>query len=439
MKKVGILFSLFAALALFVYFYEIEGEEARQEAQEREESLLRIKEAEITGVTIERGEDAPIELTRTESSWNLVAPIETGVDRFVVDGLARDLAGAKRDRTLEAAGAQASEYGLEPPRLRLRVGLEAGDRFLRIGDDDYSGSKIYVQIEGSDDVYLIAKSLLTSADKDLMQWRDKSVLEFDQESVQAVEVVRDGETIRLERREKEWFLTQPLQEQADSSFISSLLSGIKYARAEKFLDGVDQDQLEPYGLDQPRLVLRIRQEGEEDWRVLEIGRAEEETLTARDASREIVFEIKSSVTEKLEKSVWDYRYKQIVDLEQEEVDRVQIRGREEIWIQREGEDFTIHEPEEQRGQKTAVYKFWYPLSEIKFAAIDDALSGSEDPRFLEPSIAVDITLKDGTVRQLQFSQQDEQYFARLLGSGRSGRITKEDFEKLQLEAANLTI
>ncbi len=204
------------------------------------------------------------------------------------------------------------------------------------------------------------------------------------------------------------------------------------------MDDVGQD-LKPYGLDQPRLVLRIQQEGDANWRVLEIGGADEETITARDASRELVFEIKPSVIEKLEEPVWDYRYKQIVDLEQEDVDRVQIRGKEEISIQREGEDFTIHEPEAQRGQKTAVYKFWYPLSEIKFAAIDDAPSASDDPRFLQPSIAIDITLKDGTVRQLQFSQQDEQYFARLLESGRSGRITKEDFEKLQLEAANLTI
>ena len=438
MKKVGMLFALFAGLALFVYFYEIQGEEAREQAQEREESLLRIEEDEITGMTIERGEDAPVELTRNESSWNLVAPIETGVDRFVVDGLARELAGAKRDRTLEDAGAKASEYGLESPRLRLRVGLEAGDRFLRIGNDDYSGSKVYAQIEGSEDVHLIAKGLLTSADKELMEWRNKSVLEFEQEKAQVVEVVQGSETIRVEQREKKWFLTQPLQEQADSSFVSSLLSGIKYARAEKFLDDVGQD-LKPYGLDQPRLVLRIQQEGDENWRVLEIGGADEETITARDASRELVFEIKPSVIEKLEEPVWDYRYKQIVDLEQEDVDRVQIRGKEEISIQREGEDFTIHEPEAQRGQKTAVYKFWYPLSEIKFAAIDDAPSASDDPRFLQPSIAIDITLKDGTVRQLQFSQQDEQYFARLLESGRSGRITKEDFEKLQLEAANLTI
>ncbi len=232
MKKVGILFALFAGLALFVYFYEIQGEEVREQAQEREESLLRIEEDEITGMTIERGEDAPVEMTRNESSWNLVAPIETGVDRFVVDGLARELAGAKRDRTLEDAGAKASEYGLESPRLRLRVGLEAGDRFLRIGNDDYSGSKVYAQIEGSEDVHLIAKGLLTSADKELMEWRNKSVLEFEQEKAQVVEVVQGSETIRVEQREKKWFLTQPLQEQADSEFclLSSFRDQVRSSR-----------------------------------------------------------------------------------------------------------------------------------------------------------------------------------------------------------------
>jgi len=52
LKKVGILFIIFLALAAFVYFYEILGEGEREEARSLEESLLRTRQEEITAVEI---------------------------------------------------------------------------------------------------------------------------------------------------------------------------------------------------------------------------------------------------------------------------------------------------------------------------------------------------------------------------------------------------
>ena len=57
MKKVGVLFIIFLALAAFVYFYEIVGEIDREEARSLEESLLRTRQAEITAVEILRPQE----------------------------------------------------------------------------------------------------------------------------------------------------------------------------------------------------------------------------------------------------------------------------------------------------------------------------------------------------------------------------------------------
>ena len=64
MKKIGVLFVIFLALAAFVYFYEIVGEREREEARSLEESLLRTQREEITAVEILRPQQESILLSK---------------------------------------------------------------------------------------------------------------------------------------------------------------------------------------------------------------------------------------------------------------------------------------------------------------------------------------------------------------------------------------
>ena len=81
MKKLAVLAVVFAGLAAFVYFYEIEGQEARDEAKKLEESLLRIKQDQISQVEIVRKDKDPIRLVKKDEAWMLESPIQTSADK----------------------------------------------------------------------------------------------------------------------------------------------------------------------------------------------------------------------------------------------------------------------------------------------------------------------------------------------------------------------
>ena len=435
MKKIGILFVAFLALVLWVYFYEIEGEKTRQAAQEREESLLRLEQDQISSVRMDRPGQDPVLLEKIGEGWALKAPLEAPADKTTVESLVRDLGTARIDRTFAEVGAEPTEFGLAEPRLKLAV--EAGDvsRVLSVGNDDFTGSKVYVQLEGESQVHLVSDRLFTTADKKLMDWREKKVVSMERDKVAAIEIFRASEKLRLKKEEGKWILESPLQEAADESAVSGLLSSLEFAEAKQFVTE-ESDEPGRYGLEKPQLRVRFQHEGQDQWETLELGNefeGAEDQYLARNPARSPVFSIAKEVRDKLVQELWEFRDKDVIDADQDEVAAIVVTiGDQEISARREDFKWILEKPEEQKGKEALAYKFWYPMDDIKFESIDaDSVEAGTD--LPAPQVRVRIELKDGSVRNFQFAREGERYVARKMESGRTGAISREAFEKIQFK------
>ena len=439
MKKIGILFLAFLALALWVYFYEIEGEKTRQAAKEREESLLRLEQDQISSVTMDRPGQAPILLEKVDEDWALKAPLEAPADKTSVESLVRDLGTARIERTFVEVGAGAEEYGLSEPRLKLTV--EAGDesRVLSVGSDDFTKSKVYVQIEGESQVHVVSDRLFTATDKKLMDWRDKKVVSMERDKVAAIEIFRASGKLRLKKEDDRWMLESPVQEAADQSAVSGLLSSLEFAEAKQFV-AEESDELDRFGLEQPQLRVRYQQEGQDQWETLELGNefeGAEDQYLARNAARSPVFSIGKEVRDKLVQELWEFRDKDVIDVDQDEIAAVTVTvGNQEIHARREDYKWILDKPEERKGEEALAYKFWYPMDDIKFESIDaePAEAGTD---LSQAQVRVRLELKDGSVRNFQFAQEGKRYVARKMESGRTGAITREAFEKIQFKVDDI--
>ncbi|MGH9340768.1 MAG: DUF4340 domain-containing protein [Acidobacteriota bacterium] len=432
MKRVVLLLAAFVALGLFVYFYEIEGEKERQEAQELEESLFRVEEEGITFVQIKRPEEPDVLLEKQQDQWVLKQPIETGADQTTVDSLLSDIAAAKTERSLPESEQSLQQYGLDEPRLTLSV--RAGDetRKLLVGNEDFTGNSIYVRFEDDPTVYLTSDSILTTADKELLDWRDKKVLAFDRRQVQKIEIQRPSGTLVLEKEGESWRLEEPIEEAADEATVGTLLSTLEFAQAETFVSEEAQN-LEQYGLANARIAVRLREGGQDQWKVLELGEKQDENYLARNPDRSEVFTLKADVYDKLTQDLWQFRNRDLVTVSQDEVKQIAIRreGHPEIVIRREDTRWILEQPQSQEGKEAVSYTFWYPLTDIDFESLD---AGAE---IEAPDIAVVITLNDNSVRTYHFAQRGEQHLASHVESGRTGTISAENFEKLQIDAEQL--
>ncbi len=437
MKKIGLLFVILIGLVAFVYFYEIEGEKKRQEAKEREESLFQMKQEEVTSIEIKRAGQEPVLLVKVDDKWAIDKPMKTAADKATVDSLVGSLDSARIERTFEEVGSGAEKYGFKEPRMTLTVQAGEITRVVHLGSKDFTGSNTYAQLAGDTKVHLTADSLFTNADKDLFQWRDKKVLALDRDRVRTIELQRGAETIRLSKEGENWALEVPLQEPADKSAVTSLLSSLETTEAQKFVAEEAKD-LPQYGLSKPSVVIRLQEEGDDQWKALELGKkaeGEEDHYLARNPARSAVFTVPKSILDKLTQKLWEFREKDVVDVDQDEIDKVIFhRGDLEIQARREDYKWIIEKPDAQKDKEALAYKFWYPMDDIKFESIDDSKAGASSGK---ADVQIEILMKDGSVRSFEFLQQGEQYRARKVEAERGGTISKESFEKLQFKVEDI--
>jgi hypothetical protein len=436
MKKVGVLFVIFLAMAAFVYFYEIVGGRAREEANSLEENLLRTRQEEITAVEISRPQGEGILLSREGAEWRLEHPLKTSADQSTVDVLLRDLSQATRDRTFPEGGTRAEEYGLHEPSMTLRIQADGKEQTLLIGDKEFTGNHVYVQFQGEPEVFLASQVLFATAGKELMEWRDKKVLVIDRDKIQAIEVVNSANTIRIIQQDEEWYLESPIQERADQNAVSGLLSTVEFGEVQEFVSD-EPEELKSYGLDSPTATIRVQHEDQDGWRTLELGQQKGEYSLARNPERVSVFTVSQEIRDKLSQDVLVFRDKDVVDVEQNEIARIVIQRKEdeEIALRYEDYKWIVESPDAQKDQEALAYNFWYPINEIRFASIQD--EGSDLMGFPEPDVKLSVTLDAGGQRTFVFAAVGDRYRALKVESGRQGTISKEDFEKLHFKVEDI--
>ena len=435
MKKLIALAVVFAGLAAFVYFYEIEGQEARDKAQQLEESLLRVQQDQISQVEIDRKDAAPIRLDRQDESWALEAPLKTAADKATVDTLLRGLADAHRERTFEdVKDEDLGNYGLDAPELTIRV--TAGDRkeTVLVGSKDFSGTSQYVMLEGSPTVYLTSTQLRSSADKPLLDWRDKSALKFDRDKVAEVEIRRPNDELHMIKKDDQWRLTQPIEDRGDETKISGLLSSLDSARADRFVDQ-PPESLSKYGLEKPAVIVRLREEGKDDWSELQLGAPDGDDYFARNPQRTAVFSLRKQVYDDLTQDAAHFRDLSVLDVQQDKISSLKIvRGEETLVLHHQDFKWTFESPEDLKGKEALSYKFWYPLSDMRFT---DILK--DVPQAERADVELVVTLSDGGERQYRYWKAGDTAYAQCVESGRGGRISNEDFEKLHFKTADIVL
>lgn len=224
-------------------------------------------------------------------------------------------------------------------------------------------------------------------------------------------------------------MVRPVQEPAEETTLSGLLTSLQTAKAQEFID--DPPELSEYGLESPQLKVWFT-EGEKIHSLL-IGSQTESGYYARDPGRPTVWIISEALRNDLTQELWAFREKDVIDVNQDDVAWITLRRPEsELVVRHEDFKWQVDKPEEHKGKDIAPHKFWYPLDDIEFESIDEdaaSLKGTE--------INVVVTLKDGSSRRYEFYKEGDAHAARQVERSRSGTISQEDFEKLLVEIEDL--
>ena len=132
----------------------------------------------------------------------------------------------------------------------------------------------------------------------------------------------EGKPITLEK-EGQWQIIEPINSPADEFAVESLLTSLESLKMEREVESEAQD-LQPYGLDNPRLHLSFLADGtRHHLRVGAKAVVADQYYASGDQANRVVL-IAASQEQGLNKKLFDLRSKEFFSLKSDEIDRVEI-------------------------------------------------------------------------------------------------------------------
>ena len=439
-RNLGIVAVLFVGLGAFVYFYEIEGGKKREEAAEQAKKLFQFDKEEVKSISLDR-DSGSIILKKENGGWKLVAPIEAKADETAVEGLASELSSTQVERSLEPGPVDWKDYGLDNPNLKISVGLQDGRRLdLELGDKDFNQDSVFGRIPRLAKVLVLPGLLYTTADKEPVDFRDKTVLEFDREQVREVEIRARRKTYRLQKEGQDWSIREPIQARADRSEIRSLLSDLEFARVEEFVER-GAGELKTYGLNAPSSRVDLYLGDNRARKTLLVGKKVGSQFYAKDDAGEDVFRIKEDLVEKFDLNLSKLRDRKMARFERDEVKRVEVKlpDRKFEFAKDSENQWRLRTPTGHEEKSVLEYKLFWPLEDLEGKEIVDR-ANLDDPKygFSEPSAEVKVVKKDDQIIEVVLGKTEgEVVFGKAVPDPTLYKVDKKVLEDLNFKVDDI--
>jgi hypothetical protein len=322
---------LVVALGLGAYIYFVEAKRDLDDPSLKKPKVFTVETGKINEIEIHPASGETTTLKKNGTDWQIAAPVTAPADQSTVGTVVSTLETLDEQKALDEHPASVKQYGLDPPRFTVSFKAEgdSSTHQLNVGTKTPTGSDLYAQVEGKPALFLISGYLEDSLNRSTFDLRDKKVLAFDKDAVDAVTIApRNGTPVSLARKGSEWRLTAPLDTRADSAPVSSIISRLSTEQMKAIVasDGtpVSDKDLRTYGLDKPQVTVTFGA-GSARASLALGGSKDDSTIYARDLSRPLVFTVDKSLASDLEKTPADLRVKDIFQFKAYDAISLEIR------------------------------------------------------------------------------------------------------------------
>ena len=347
-KNTLILLAVVVAVAVFIIFYErkLPNTEA---AKRQSQNVVNFEHDKLDGIIIQNGDDK-IELRRHDHKWRLEAPIKDQADSSLVDNLIFDLEGWQKETTIPAKEIEAdknklAEFGLNKPKLRLKLIGQGVPPEILLGKDAALEGKMYVRFENSKETFVTSQSIKKEIEKKADDFRDKKLTDLTTMQVSRLVLKTPAGEMELEKKGDHWEIIRPLRARGDDQKIGDLIAQITTARIQQFVAD-DRGDLHPYGLAEARGSITLFGENDKKGQMLQLGAVpekEKDQVYVRFPSRNFVYTLPKKIEEVLNTKPNDVRDRHLVRIDKNILDRITIEasGKDKTVLARKGEEWTI--------------------------------------------------------------------------------------------------
>ena len=393
-QTTAVLAAILIALGAFYYVYEVRLGPEREKTEGRKGRVFTVEPADVTELEIKRT-DSTVKLKREGDGWQILAPVNARGDRGPIDETVTSIVTARMDREIEADPKSLGDFGLDKPAaeitLRLKDGKQAG---LVLGAKSPTGVWVYAREAGKPAVFVVGDSVLRDSTRPAAEFRDKTVLAFEQREVTGLEIDTRDDKIALEQADGRWKMTRPRPLPADNDTVRDFLEKLRAARVKEFAADAPRS-LEPFGLDKPvRLEIQTGREKDRATKTLLIGRADpaKKGVYAMRPGETTVMLIPDETWTAVPKNAAVLRDKSVVGFDRDKVTRIEIESpKGTVTLAKDGERWKITAPQALAADQVEAGAVLFKLRDLRAQAFltDDA---SGIPRYLaKPTVRVNIT------------------------------------------------
>lgn len=276
----------------------------------RDKTILSFSDGDVRSLLL-RGQQSEIRMERSGEDWKLAQPA-MAADATAVRSFLSTLRSMRAVDFPNDEPSDLGNYGLDTPRLSISLflGEPPTERVVRIGGENpEKKGEIYVQTNERPAVYAVSDWVWRDLNKDTGDFRDKTVLAFDREQIQSIELTRaDGALIRMSRSGEDWSVAGA-EARTAATAVRQWLGDVHELKGYEVAADSPQS-LDSFGLQQPLLKVDLRAEGDRSVGTVLVGERTNEQggreHFAMAAGGSTVFKIRDYVITRLNKQEKDF-------------------------------------------------------------------------------------------------------------------------------------
>jgi hypothetical protein len=316
-----------AGLGAYIYFVTWKMPEGGADAAAAKEKVFAGFEADkLEEIKVTSAAGDATTLKKEGGGWQISQPIAAKADESEVSGITSALGQIEVSRVIDENPTNLNDYGLSNPRIEIDF-KKAGDKDyqkLIVGDKSPTGGDLFAKRNDEKKVFLIPAFQETSLNRTTFDLREKAILKFDREKVDGIDVTAGGKSLAVAKDGSEWKITRPVQTRADFGSVEGLVGRLQSVQMKSIVtENPAPADLKKYGLDKPEATVNLNA-GSARATLLVGGTAADNTVYARDASKQTVVTVESALLDDLRKSADDYRRKDIFEFRPFNANRVEM-------------------------------------------------------------------------------------------------------------------
>ena len=439
LRSTILLIVVLAGLGAYFYFVTNKLPEGAADAKKQEKVFDGLDASKIEEITVTTAAGDATALKKESGGWQIVKPLTTKADEGEASSMTSALASAEVTRVIDENPTNLSEYGLANPRIEVDF-KAAGDkdaRKLLVGEKTPTGGGLYAKRNGEKRVFSIGAFQENTFNRTTFDLRDKVLLKFDREKVDAIDVAAGGKTLDIAKDGSDWKITKPVQSKADFGSVEGLVGKLQTAQMKSLVgENPSPDELKKYGLDKPEATVNLLAGSAKTTLLVGAKAPDGNTLYARDASKPAVVTIESSLLDDLKKGADDYRRKDLFEFRPFNATHIELtrNGQTVVLDRQKGSGETApdkwHRASPNPGDvdKDKMDSLLSKLSNMRAASfVDSAAKTGAD----KPALVVGVKFDEGKKEEkVTFGQSGSDVFAVRPGEPGAAKADSADFNDI---------